>query len=167
MKVETNRFYLRPLESADVSDRYLSWLNDSVLKELILETKQNIHDLKEYVCKQGSDPTVIFLGIFAKDSGTHLGNLKFHMIDRDASTACMGILIGDPTWRGRRVACEVITRCAEWLWINEGISEIHLSVRKSNKAAIAAYGKAGFKKEFSTVIQLDTSQKVTMILKMN
>jgi len=57
----------------------------------------------------------------------------------------MGILIGEPDWRGRGVAREVIAASARWLHEHRGVSRVLLGVEKENEAALAAYLRAGFR----------------------
>jgi len=57
----------------------------------------------------------------------------------------MGILIGEPAWRGKGVTAEVLTASAQWLKTHRHISEVVLGVSEENPAAIRAYEKVGFR----------------------
>jgi RimJ/RimL family protein N-acetyltransferase len=57
----------------------------------------------------------------------------------------MGILIGDPSWRGKGVAKEVIFKTSQYLKKYNQIKKIYLGVDNRNKIALKAYKKAGFK----------------------
>ena len=51
----------------------------------------------------------LFLGVFEKVTNKHIGNIKYDPIDSESKVAVMRILIGDPEWRGRGVAEEVLS----------------------------------------------------------
>jgi [ribosomal protein S5]-alanine N-acetyltransferase len=144
--ISTNRFILRPLSVNDVSTKYLSWLTLEKSGGYILYAKQkhSLNVLKEYVSKKEKDGNVLFLGVFEKVTNKHIGNIKYDPIDLESKVAVMGILIGDPEWRGRGVAEEVLLASGEWLKANFFINKIVLGVYKSNIAAIRAYEKTGF-----------------------
>ena len=56
----------------------------------------------------------------------------------------MGILIGDPDFRGKGVAAEVVFASAKWLKEHRSIRQILLGVNIENLPAIQAYKKIGF-----------------------
>ena len=101
-----------------------------------------------------------------RDSGEHIGNIKYEPIDIEEHQATMGILIGEENWRGRGVATEVINKSAIWLQENLTINKILLGVDVGNIGAIRAYEKSGFKEnkvlncaENQMMMQLDLGRK--------
>lgn len=145
--IETERFFLRLLTIADVTHRYLGWLQDEESNRFIVtaSSRHTLDSLKTYVKERTNREDVLFFGVFLKKSNLHIGNIKFEPIDRTDGTATMGIPIGDPDWRGRGAAAEVLNACAEWLYENYSITQIHLGVDRDNRSAIRAYLKAGFR----------------------
>jgi ribosomal-protein-alanine N-acetyltransferase len=146
--IVTERFILRPLTTDDATARYLNWLADEDARRYIQaagETR-SIDDLREYIAKRSSKGDLLFLGIFETTEGKHIGNIKYEPIDIAAGTAEMGILIGEPRWRGRGVAREVISASARWLKKHRGISYIMLGVESNNKGALTAYLRTGFRR---------------------
>lgn len=101
-------------------------------------------DLQDYVAQRIGRADVLFLGIFDKCSGIHIGNIKYEPVLPAQGSAVMGILIGDPTFRGKGVFSEVFGASAAWLKKERRITRIHLGVEKANLAAIKAYQNAGF-----------------------
>ena len=145
--IETWRFYLRPITTADVSDEYLGWIRDQTSNRFI-ETASSSHDLdslRSYVAQRQGNSDVVFFGIFVRSTDEHIGNIKFEPMDRLAGSTTMGILIGKQAWRGKGVAGEVLEACAHWLYEEHGISKISLGVDPSNTAGVKAYLKAGFR----------------------
>ena len=145
--MESERFFLRTLIEDDVNARYLEWINGSDKSQYINYTNQNrtVDEVSTFVTERVNSDTVLFLGIFVRESGEHIGNIKYEPIDFKKSYAIMGILIGEKNWRGRGVAAEVIKASSMWLHNKYGIKQIILGVDVGNIGAIRAYEKSGFK----------------------
>jgi len=137
---------MRKLKKSDASVRYISWLRDNETKKYISAAKEarTLEDLERYISSKSTKPDVLFLGIFEKNTGTHIGNIKYEPIDSRLGYAVMGILIGDKDFRGKGVAVEVIAGTAEWLRAKRGVRWVLLGVNKENIPAIRAYEKLGF-----------------------
>ena len=75
----------------------------------------------------------------------------------------MGILIGDPAYRGLGVASEAIKESATWLRRHRNINQIVLGVHKNNEAAIRAYKKAGFQTAPTPHIPMCADSSLTMV----
>ena len=166
MQIITNRFLLRPLKKADVTERYLGWLADSSTNRFI-ETASAIsgrHALESYVAKLSNRDDVLFLGIFDAASGEHIGNIKYEPIDLIKKYAVMGIMIGQSEWRGKGVAAEVIKSTAMWLKSEMELKEILLGVEKNNIRGISAYEKCGFRVSPSPKLINHLDNAVTMVL---
>ena len=151
----TSRIILRSLVEADVSERYLGWfINTNSTKDFIVATPKmkKLSDLLFYIQERVNRKDVVFLGMFDRDNGLHIGNIKYEPINFEAGYAVMGILIGDPEYRGKGIATEVLMASAEWLKQNLSIKKILLGVEGDHETAIKAYLKAGFKMEESPFI---------------
>lgn len=146
MEIISERFILRPLTESDVTERYLNWLGDADAQKFITAaaTTKGLEDLRIYVRERRDREDVLFLGIFEKGTGLHIGNIKYEPVNSELGYAIMGILLGDPEYRGRGVTGEVLTASAQWLKKNRRIQQILLGVDKDNYAAIRAYEKLGF-----------------------
>ena len=145
--INTERFQLKSLTTKDVTEKYLSWFNQSKEIEKYISFAQKcegIDSLMQYVKDKKDREDVLFLGIFCS-LGQHIGNIKYEPINLKNRTATMGILIGDKEWRGKGVASEVIKISGKYLKNNYGIKYINLGVDKSNARAISAYEKINFK----------------------
>jgi aminopeptidase-like protein/RimJ/RimL family protein N-acetyltransferase len=144
--IRTERFILRPLTESDASERYLQWLSDADAQRYIYSAAatRSFEDLRQYIAERAGRDDVLFLGIFESLTGLHIGNIKYEPLDPAARFAVMGILIGDPAYRGRGVTAEVLTASAQWLRDRHGIEEIVLGVDAENTPAIRAYERIGF-----------------------
>jgi RimJ/RimL family protein N-acetyltransferase len=164
-RIETERFVLRELTPADVSERYLSWFGNPEARSNIsaAATTTKLDDLRAYIAERLDRPDVLFLGIFDKAAGAHIGNVKYEPVDSVKGYAIMGILVGDPDYRGRGVAPEVLAASGEWLRDHRDIREIALGVLKSNTAAIRAYEKVGYRVATTQHIPHVGAEAVTMV----
>jgi ribosomal-protein-alanine N-acetyltransferase len=156
---------LRELTPDDATDRYFSWLSDADARRFITaaaHTKGRA-DLRQYVTERVGREDVLFLGIFDKASGLHIGNIKYEPLDARAGYAVMGILVGDPAFRGKGVTTEVLRTSGEWLKQHRGVREIALGVSRDNAAAVRAYEKVGFAFETTPHIPKAADGAATMV----
>ena len=146
MLIETERFLLRKLTTSDVTEKYLSWLSEQVTQQWIVsaDTISDLDDLRVYVKKRTEAEDILFLGIFCKDSNLHIGNIKFEPIHVSEGRAELGVLIGDPNFRGKKVFAEVLDATSKWLKMHLKITQITLGVKRKNSVALKAYLNAGF-----------------------
>lgn len=163
--IDTPRFHLRPLREDDVTERYLEWFEDATARKHITAAAQTntLDDLRAYIAARRGRADVLFLGIFGRTSGLHIGNIKYEPVDDRARFAVMGILIGDPAYRGTGAGPEVIAASAWWLEANRGIHEIVLGVHRNNDAAIRAYERVGFVVAGTPHLPLPAKGTATMV----
>lgn len=145
-EIVTPRFVLRDLREEDITPRYLEWFTDPAAQKHIAAAAgtHTLSQLRAYLAERTGRPDVLFLGIFDRTTGAHVGNVKYEPVDAAQGYAVMGILIGDPAYRGKGVAGEVIGASGRWLRASAGITDIVLGVQRDNAAAIQAYQRAGF-----------------------
>jgi RimJ/RimL family protein N-acetyltransferase len=144
--IETDRLIIRPLLSADVSERYLSWLSDGEAKKWIssAENTGQLRELQQYVEQRVGRDDVCFFGIFDKKQNLHIGNIKYEPIVPRIRSAVMGVLIGDADYRGGGLFSEIFISTVQLLNINLGIDSIFLGVDIRNQVAVRAYRAVGF-----------------------
>lgn len=147
VQIFTKRFLLRDLTESDITETYLNWFDDEDTRTSIVTaaTRQTLDSLRKYVNERINRSDILFLGIFDKESHMHIGNIKYEPLCSDLGYAIMGILIGDPNYRGKGVAQEVLIASGKWLKKKRNISQIILGVDNRNTKAIGAYQKVGFK----------------------
>ena len=164
IEILTPRFRLRELTLDDVGERYLAWLADPVSVRFITAAAQTrgLEDLRVYVRERIGRTDVLFLGIFDRATGLHVGNVKYEPVDSERGFAIMGILIGEPAYRGKGASREVLEASARWLGEHRGIREILLGVAEDNVSAIRAYEAVGFTIESTPYIPAHAGA-VTMV----
>lgn len=147
--IKTKRFLIKKLTLRNVNKIYLSWFRDPVINKNIITSnsvnKGGIKYLKLYVKKKIKKKNILFLGIFTKKK-THIGNIKFEPISIHKKTAIAGILIGHKKWRGKGVLKEVFPNICKSLHKYYGILRIELGAANTNKIAMTAYKRIGFKR---------------------
>ncbi len=101
--------YLRALEERDVSDRYVRWLNDPEIRNKIAAGNfpQGYDSIREFVASMRAPHAASFAICFKTDDA-HVGNVALRHIDWVNRQAEVGILVGEPSVRGRGVASEAV-----------------------------------------------------------
>lgn len=140
---------LRPLESTDLNERYLGWLNDPEVNQYLESgifpyTSDELR--KFYDGLTGSRDQVI-LAIAENGNGKHIGNVKLGPINWIYRKATLGILIGEKEFWGRGIGTEVTSLMVEYGFFRLNLRRIELGVFAEHKAAIKTYEKVGFKLE--------------------
>lgn len=147
--LEGDGLILRPLQEADATERYLSWLNDPETTRY-LETRPGTAtpvSLREYIRYHVARADSLLLGIFVMPGEMHVGNIKLEPILAIHSRAVLGIMIGDGRYRGRGVGSKAIGCLLKYCFSDMGMNRIELGVTADNVNAIACYEKLGFQRE--------------------
>lgn len=168
-RIETPRFLLRPLETSDVGQAYLSWFKDPDVSRFIVAAaaSPSREDLEGFIAARRNRDDVLFLGVFLGETGEHIGNIKFEPLDESAGHAILGILIGAPDWRGKGVAREVIEASGNWLARHRSLRRLYLGVDRRNHAAIHAYEKIGFRETGDDALLKSSAANLAMVLLLN
>ena len=150
--METKQIYLRELTLEDVSEKYLSWLNDpevnehlGLTKDKAITSKLTLDDLKEFVFKKWDNNSCYFMGIFLKETDEHIGNIKLeYMTINGEQTWGIGLLIGEKQYWNKGIGTEAVRLMLD-IAFTDKIPEVILAVKEENKGAIRVYEKVGFK----------------------
>jgi ribosomal-protein-alanine N-acetyltransferase len=147
--IEGERVYLRPLERADLNERYLNWLNDAeVMRYMETGTfPTTVHDLDKFYQDVTGSKSQVILAVIDNKSDQHIGNVKLgpiHWVHRYAS---FGMLIGDKEFWGKGVGQEATTLAVEYGFYRLNLRRIDLGVFAEHTSAVRCYEKVGFKVE--------------------
>jgi len=142
------RVDLRPLERADLNERYLSWLNDpEIARYLDARTfPSSVQDLVRFY-ETATASRDVMLAIIDKKSGQHIGNLKLGPINWVHRRATFGLLIGDKRFWGKGIGMEVTRLAVEYAFTQLNLRRIDLGVFAEHMSAVRCYEKVGFKVE--------------------
>lgn len=145
----TPRLQLRPLRRADVSPAYVAWMNDPLVNRY-LESRfvaQTEETVASFVERADTDEHTFLFGIFLRDDGRHIGNVKLGPVEVAHRRADIGILIGDRTCWGAGYASEVIAAVTGWAFDGLGLHKVTAGAYGCNAGSIKAFERAGFEIE--------------------
>jgi RimJ/RimL family protein N-acetyltransferase len=146
---ETARVFLRPLEIADAGTT-VRWRLDSELYESLvgvrrfipLQTEENwIRDIMNH---RGINTKV---AICLKSNGAHIGNVYLEKVDHVSQNAEFGILIGEPSSRGKGLGTEATMLMLNYAFNDLNLQRVCSSQLETNLASISMHKKCGFKEE--------------------
>ena len=143
-KLAGERVFLRELEESDATEEYCSWINDSDVNKYLEAKKATVEGLRAYIREKRKSKNALFYGIFLKETGKHIGNVKLEPIDWNKGKATMGIMIGDKESWGQGLGKEALEVLFDYMKKKHSLKEIELGVRPEHKRAIALYKKLGF-----------------------
>ncbi|MBU2511637.1 GNAT family N-acetyltransferase [bacterium] len=139
------RVCLRPLHPDEDLTDYLSWMNYQEITRY-LETGKSvttIKSLRDYIIQNNSSNSIL-LGIFIKETGKHIGNIKLHLIDYQNRSAEIGIIIGDKTSQGQGYACESIRLLLDHAFLRLNLHRVSAGMVVNNIASKRVFEKSGF-----------------------
>jgi RimJ/RimL family protein N-acetyltransferase len=162
--LHTERLVLRAINTEeDKLEDYLGWLRDVESNSFIQSARidYGIEELIEFIKSVNSDVNAILFGIFLKGNFQFIGTLKIQPIDFTLGTAWLGIMIGNPEFRGRGYGREAMQGVLKFLFNSLKLKEVFLGVDLKNFDAIALYETLGF------IEHLREENSMTMIKKIS
>ena len=160
--LQTARLLLRAINTEeDELEDYLGWLRDVESNSFIQSARidYGIEELVEFIEIVNSDVNAILFGVFLKSNYQLIGTLKIQPIDFTLGTAWLGIMIGDPEFRGRGYGREAMQEVLNYLFNSLKLKEVFLGVDLKNFNAISLYETLGFSEH------LREENSVTMVKK--
>jgi RimJ/RimL family protein N-acetyltransferase len=108
--IEGKNIYLRAIEMADASDRYVSWMNDEEVTRGLASGvyPSTIDDLKKYIQGITASKNAVMFAICDNQNDLHIGNIKLDNFDWVNRTCELGLLLGDRSYWGKGVGTEVM-----------------------------------------------------------
>jgi len=147
MKLIGERIYIRILTPADVSDAYVSWLNDDEITQF-LELRWRAHtfdDVKKFVALMNESAQDHLFGIFLRENGRHIGNIKIGDINNMHRFGDVGLLIGDKKMWGKGYGAEAIKLATDYGFRELGLNSLKAGMYEGNTGSYKAFIKAGYK----------------------
>ncbi len=147
LSLVTPAYVLRSIDSSqDDLSGYLSWMQDVKSNPFIqsVRTDYGLNELIHYIKEKNDASNAMLLGIFFAENGKHIGNIKFEPILFADRKAVLGLLVGDPEFRGIGVGTEILPYIFSKLCTEYGIEFVELGVDIDNIAALSLYQKMGF-----------------------
>lgn len=148
--LQTRNLNLRILSAADASEAYLSWMCDPIVNQY-LESRFSVpastRDLVDFIEHVNASSDSLLLGIFLREDGRHIGNIKIGPVVMRHARAELGYLIGDRRAWKMGYGSEAIREVARYGIEELGMAKITAGIYETNIGSAGALLKAGFKLE--------------------
>lgn len=147
LNLVTERYTLRSLTPADVSDRWGGWSADpEIVQPLnIVQRRMSKEDLRGYAMRF-DNVTKFLVGIFAKPMNLHIGFYAIE-VSRIHANANFNIVIGDKSYWGKGVVNETRAALLDELFENRGVEKAYGMPLARNHPAVFNYKAQGWKLE--------------------
>ena len=145
--IQTSRLTLRKIDMhVDDLIGYLGWLRDVENNSFIQSARVDygLDELSRFIDSANRDEFSLLFGIFLNVDGKFIGTLKVAPIDPRLSEAWLGLMIGDPKYRGLGYGRESLSAVLAFLFQDLEISTVFLGVSLDNLPAISLYKNLGF-----------------------
>lgn len=142
--LDGSRIALRQLQKADVTQDYVGWMNDPEINRY-LESRHDtltLADCQKFVEDRLADAWLF--GIFVKDGGRHVGNIKLGSINRLYQRGDVGYLIGDRSCWGQGIATEAVGLVTRFGFGQLGLHRIEAGCYADNLASLRVLMKSGY-----------------------
>lgn len=142
------RIYLRRLTEEDASEDYVRWMNDPDINQY-LESRFYTHTIestKAFIRSVTNDNNYQF-GIFVKETGKHIGNIKIGSINHYHRSADIGFLIGEKSFWGKGIATEAIGLATDFGFNQLKLHKLWGGLYAPNIGSFRAFQKNGYEQE--------------------
>lgn len=144
--IEDDLICIRDLKLADISPKYLDWLNDKENGKYTLfgKKKWTHNDLEVFVRNSIKKQNENLFGIFLKPDYLHIGNIRIHDIEKGNSF--IGILIGDKKFWGKGYGKKSLKMVLDMVFLNLSVKNIYAMIYIDNLPSIKIFEKNNFRK---------------------
>ncbi|MEO6695303.1 MAG: GNAT family protein [Ignavibacteria bacterium] len=145
----SENIYLSPLTKDDISDEYVSWLNDAeVCRDNSHATFPNtLEKTVNYLDFISTDKSAVVFAIRWKKTDDHIGNISLQNINWINRSAEIAILIGNKNYWNKGIGSEVYKLVINYGFNTLNLNRISSGQIVSNEAMIKVCEKNGMKKE--------------------
>jgi ribosomal-protein-alanine N-acetyltransferase len=145
--LESSRLVYIPVCLKHLSERYLSWMNDSEVTRY-LESGGNYNEkmLRNFI-EAAIEKKIFFWAIHIKSNNKHIGNIKIDPINKRHGLGEYGILLGDKSEWGKGYAREASETIINFCFNDLNLRKMTLGVVEINIAAVKLYQSLGFSTE--------------------
>lgn len=144
--IEGSDIVLRTVTLSDVSETYLSWMNDAEVNQY-METRhrsQTLRDIESYVRSMIEKPNILFLAIVLRDGGEHIGNIKLEVVSQIHRRGEISLFVGDKRQWGKGIGSQAISLVKDFGLSKLGLHKLTAGCYSNNVASARAFEKAGF-----------------------
>lgn len=143
-EINYDKCYLRMLETDDVIDAYVSWLNDPFIYKY-LEIRHVLPIKKSDVIDFVKNTYKIkrpHWGIFYE--GSHIGNISCSWYDLKCKRIDISFLIGERRFLGRGICTHAVYSVLDYLFNEQNFKSVQGGAHSGNIASIKVFEKLNF-----------------------
>lgn len=136
--------FLRVLNERDVSENYVSWLNNYEISKYTQQKfiKHNLNNVEEFVKQKRESSIDLLFGIFYDN--IHIGNIKLGPISWEHKSAEISYFIGDKNFWGKGIASKVVKKVVEYGIKDLSLEKINSAYLEVNIVSARVLEKCGF-----------------------
>ena len=140
---------LRPVEESDVTEEYVSWLNDPEVHRYLGLGRVHLTraDVLASVQRFRASDRDILLAIIDRKSDRHIGNVALNRVNWVHRNADTGLVIGCKEFWGKGYASEAWILLLEYAFRELNLHKVIATVVAGHESSQAALQKVGFKVE--------------------
>jgi len=146
IKIETPRLCLRTLHEGDVSQAYVDWLNDPEVN-CYLETRHTVQTLascSEFVKRCNSEKSEHLLGVFLRETESHIGNVKLGFVNDIHSRGQISLFIGDKKLWGQGFGREIVSAITKYGFDEACLERIEAGCYEGNLSSLRVFLSVGY-----------------------
>lgn len=147
--IETERLFLRHLDASDATQAYAAWLNDPEINQY-LETRhslQTVESCRAFIEQCNADEGSYLFGVFLKETGLHIGNIKIGFINKVYQRGQLSLFIGEKSCWGKGFSSELVKAVTRYGFETLGLHRMEAGCYEDNLASLRVFLKAGYKVE--------------------
>ena len=144
LRLDSERFYLRPLGAEDATETYVGWLNDPEINRFleVRHTPQDLPSVRAFIAGHGNEKNFLF-GIFRRDDDRHIGNYRLQ-VTAEHRYATLGVIIGARDHWGEGVVLETRARLLDFIFESLAVDKVCGGCYQTNIHAIFNYRRQGW-----------------------
>lgn len=145
-RIDGERIFLEVLHPDSLSENYVAWMSDPEILRFLAnpQATYSASDLKDFVAQMNQSDSNYLFGIFLKESGRHIGNIKIGNVHPIHKHADIGLIIGDKTLWGHGFATSAIRLAVDYAFDVLKLHKLFAGILEDNKGSLKAFLKAGF-----------------------
>lgn len=153
---------LRSMTETDAAD-VVRWRSDEfVARQLFSSSPPSIEEhLTWFSRMSSSEDRQEFIIVDAK-SGVAYGTIGLSNIDRSLGRAEYGVMLGEPSARGRGIAREATELILNYAFKELGLRQIYLNVFSDNERATHLYDSLGFRVDSRSVREKNGEERAVL-----
>ena len=143
------RLQIRGLVEEDVTAAYADWLNDEGNRSgLWIDSGQviTVESQREYIRQIVASEERAITGLFDEE-GELIGTTGWHHVNNEHRHPSIGILIGNPRYRGRGLGAILVWANTSMLMTEFGAVKVVAGTLGANRPSLRSFLKAGYRVE--------------------